>query len=54
MQKEYIAISLIAIKTKQINVKTVGKFYQELIKQFFYLFFNRLFFYLWKNNLSKP
>jgi len=34
MQKEYTAASLVAAKTNQINAKTVGDFYLEMIKQF--------------------
>ena len=34
MQKEYTASSLISSKSNQINVRTVGEFYMELIKQF--------------------
>ena len=34
MQKEYTASSLMASKTNQINAKTVGSFFAELVKQF--------------------
>jgi len=34
MQKEYTASSLIAAKTNQLNAKTVGSFFAELVKQF--------------------
>ena len=34
MQKDYTASSLIAAKSNQINAKTVGSFFAELVKQF--------------------